>query len=728
MRRIFFMLVVVVLFSVIVEAPHNPYGMMHDSITNTYMKGNYVYSYDKGSGLYTTQDTGTGVFRALNPNTGQVVAYSDNQPVQMYGSGGTGAPVLIDQYGSQYSEFLPYGYGSDPVAAQAPVAVPGIAPAPAPAPAAQPSETECVGDCANVPLPGADSGYSGYSGSQGTAQGTTGSAGSQGTIGGTTQEKPKPSGVAPIGGNVPQGGTQPAGAGTSGAQPQTQYSYVVTAEGGYTDSTGKTWPTGSVLTFDQKVSGLTEITPEQKKFTDKYAGKYTYSGGSFTSTSTKTEEGTIEDYRTTTTVTINADGSKTVDQQYSVCGQGLLASCEETGWVPQNERRQTVTTTTDTTTTSKGKKVTYQNSQTTTQYDSEGKKTGTTTTTNQYYERTGTTGPSTVTVKDDKGNIIYTIDKDGESKYADESKLTKEQEANIDRANVNFVNAGGAGFGDACALLGTARCAGRFLRAFNEYSGLRQYSSIGLDDYDAQVRARKAEIQQEFCIAMGITQCLASKICEQRHELEAGNVVGGRGPGGQYVTSASLNAERTPPIEIEGMTRQQLVDLFGNATVIAGRLVNLTDPAFKPETLGRLKLRLYHVQYSVTNNLEEDALTYNLAFIRVPDQANSSYGKAAVEAKWFPGPKYPTLAKGDTAGDHIYKFSATEYSDICLTFNPGLPSGSPSGGFAGGDIDTANRLCVPFSESTTATEGAAPPGAAAPPAEAPTGQTPGGQV
>jgi len=72
MRRIFFMLVVVVLFSVIVEAPHNPYGMMHDSITNTYMKGNYVYSYDKGSGLYTTQDTGTGVFRALNPNTGKL--------------------------------------------------------------------------------------------------------------------------------------------------------------------------------------------------------------------------------------------------------------------------------------------------------------------------------------------------------------------------------------------------------------------------------------------------------------------------------------------------------------------------------------------------------------------------------------------------------------------------------------------------------------------------------
>ncbi len=532
------------------------------------------------------------------------------------------------------------------------------------------------------------------------------------------------------------GTTTASSTGTGTAQ---QHAYVVDVPT-YTVNVGGTTETLSAgdtfwsTTPPTKIGGgVQPIQDSTMRYAERHPNYvYTSSPPSFTFTSSKKEDGTIEDYRTDTVTTISADGkTKTVDQRYYVCGQGLLASCEDTGWDEQEGARQTVTTTTGTTRTSKDKEVTYQNSQTTTQYGADGKPTGSTKTTYQYYERTGTTGPATVTVTDGadgKGNVIYTIDKDGEGKYTDESKLTDAQKANIDRANVNFVNAGGAGLFDGCALLGTARCAGRFLRAFNEYSGLRQYSSIGLDDYDAQVRARKAEIQQEFCIAMGITQCLASKICEQRHELESGNVVAGRGPGGQFVTSASLNAERTPPIEIEGMTRQQLIDMFGNATVISGRLVNLTDPAFKPETLGRIKLRLYHVQYSVTNNLEEDALTYNLVFKRVPEQKNSSYGKAAVEAKWFPGPKYPSIAKGDTAADDIYKFSATEYSDVCLTFHPGLPSGSPSGGVFGGDVDIVNLLCVPFSESTTATEGTAPPGAETTPAEAPTGQTPGALV
>src|SRR3990172_6007640 len=81
-------------------------------------------------------------------------------------------------------------------------------------------------------------------------------------------------------------------------------------------------------------SDLQEITPSAYNYAQKH-NTYAYESGTFTYTSSKPEPGTIEDYRTDTTITIRADGSKTVDQRYYVCGQGLLASCEETGWVEQ---------------------------------------------------------------------------------------------------------------------------------------------------------------------------------------------------------------------------------------------------------------------------------------------------------------------------------------------------------------------------------------------------------
>jgi hypothetical protein len=179
------------------------------------------------------------------------------------------------------------------------------------------------------------------------------------------------------------------------------------------------------------------------------------------------------------------------------------------------------------------------------------------------------------------------------------------------------------------------------------------------------------------------------------------------------------------------MTRQQLIDLFGNQTVIAGRLVNLTDPNFKPEALGRLKLRLYHVQYSITNNAamdEDEKLSYNINFVRVPDSKKSSYGTPVAKATWYPAGSVPQLAYQETARDDLYKFSATEYSDVCLTFNPGLPSGGISGGspIFGGEVDIVPQICVPFQESTTPTTATQP--GAPPPTDVTTPQAPGGMI
>jgi len=137
------------------------------------------------------------------------------------------------------------------------------------------------------------------------------------------------------------------------------------------------------------------------------------------------------------------------------------------------------------------------------------------------------------------------------------------------------------------------------------------------------------------------------------------------------------------------------------------------------------------VQFSITNNgvcdigkdwsdCEQQDLSYNIKFTMVPQNINSSYGVPLAEAKWYPTD--PTLAPQEDVKGHFYKHSATEYSDVCLTFNPPLPS--MVGWVEGGNF--VDKLCVPFAESTVPT--GAIGGAPAPEAGGPPAQTPGGLV
>ena len=72
----------------------------------------------------------------------------------------------------------------------------------------------------------------------------------------------------------------------------------------------------------------------------------------------------------------------------------------------------------------------------------------------------------------------------------------------------------------------------------------------------------------------------------------------------------------------------------------------------------------------------------------------------------------------------MYKFSATEYNSVCLTFDPDLPSGHAA------LSDMVDELCVPIVEyEGPPTEVGAGPGAEAPPpADAPVTAAPGAQV
>jgi hypothetical protein len=480
----------------------------------------------------------------------------------------------------------------------------------------------------------------------------------------------------------------------------------------------------------------------------------------FHSKTTK-EEGTFEDWRFTTTVTdvvIGTDGkivNQIIDQRAEVCGEGF-DTCKKTGWVEKPEERRIYQSTTMPQTFEEDKKdYTITSSQSYTRFVTKDGK---------YVDKQGNlvdpkdvaAGKVTVSqlntiqtalnyklvevedgtpvrqisgVEVKRGDdVVYRLAPDEETvDKRDELKLTDEERKLIDQeviaARDAYIDSGAAGW-DIYSQVPFGTLLGRFMGAYDEYAGLRQYSAIGLDDYEEDVQKRRQKLIQDFCLAAGITNCFTSLICGSIQEIEADNILVGRGPTGQYVSSASLNAERSLPIQLEGLTRQQLIDLFGNSTVIKGRWVNLTDPAFDPKVLGKFKLRLYHVQYSVTNNAEEGRdLSYNIVFARVPEEINSSYGTPVAEAKWWTG-QQPVLAYLETTRNDLYKFSATEYDAVCLTFQPGLPSGHAAFSVI------ARKLCVPFAEyGGGPTDIAAPAGG---PAEATQGttvpQAPGGLI
>jgi len=445
---------------------------------------------------------------------------------------------------------------------------------------------------------------------------------------------------------------------------------------------GVTVPAGAVQVRQSTVDYATSRGIQSVQTTD---GKLVFTINPKPSTS----PGVFEDVRTTQTVIVTVEGGVTTTRMTDTVSRCTSDCQNPENWKPAPDQTTSWATSSKQVTIA-GKTRTQTTSITRYYYNSEGKVTGSIIT--SYDEKTGK--PVRVTAQDSQGGDITTVDKikglQEVQQTAAWKDLTPKQRDQLERQlAAQSVNTGVLTGLDAAKALTIGQNIGRIYRGYTTFQGLTQVSALIWPDRQERIQKLRQEVQEKFCLAAGIQNCLVSTICGSISDFDADNILVGRGPGGELVSSAVLNAERSVPIEVAGLTRQQLIDLFGNATVIAGRRVNITDPKFDPKSLGQLKIRLYHVQYGITNNLN-GGLKYNLYFNIGAQNTNSSYGTPVIARNWFPEDK--VLSPGEEASDNKYKFSATVYDGVCLTFSPPLPSGHAA------IASTADKLCVPFTE------------------------------
>ena len=259
------------------------------------------------------------------------------------------------------------------------------------------------------------------------------------------------------------------------------------------------------------------------------------------------------------------------------------------------------------------------------------------------------------------------------------------------------------------------RIVGGVMQTYDKLGGIGRLSTLFMGDFASKNREA---LEKSFCGFAGIQTCFVSAICGEIHEITSSNVLVGTDAKQNRINSASLNAERSEAVLLQGLSRQELIDILGNASSLGGRYVDLTDPTFRPELLGPLKLRLYHVEYSISNRLPEEQVMYNVEFRKLTapviiattipnrtataDEYQGDYAQYLARTRnvnnqgtvsavsWFPERKI--LKTGKTDHDHLQKYSSNEYDAACLVFNPGLPSGkSASSG-------TVKEFCVPFTE------------------------------
>ncbi len=287
----------------------------------------------------------------------------------------------------------------------------------------------------------------------------------------------------------------------------------------------------------------------------------------------------------------------------------------------------------------------------------------------------------------------------------DASRLAAEAEANGLRGDKNKMDTT-----EVIKFKRTSTLIGDFIAAYKEAKGIQQLTNLA---WGEETAARRAKMAQDFCGAVGITNCLVSAICGDYHEIESGNVMVGRGPTGEARTSSAvINAERSGQIVTAGMEAQQLIEIFGNKSVIGGVLYDFTNPNFDPSVLPLMSIRLYHVEYYLNNNAAgESDLRYNLEFRRtLPEDAipipstlenlspeeypswakvltTATYSAPLATSKWFA--KDQLLKYGDTTAsvhNHIYRWSTRNWDEVCLTFDPRLPKGDSLTG----------EFCVPI--------------------------------
>lgn len=264
-------------------------------------------------------------------------------------------------------------------------------------------------------------------------------------------------------------------------------------------------------------------------------------------------------------------------------------------------------------------------------------------------------------------------------------KLAKEQaDKQLKEAGVEMWKTYGS---SGLCSKGFGTCAAVFMKAYDQYTGWARLTTLLWSDYGEWAEKNRATIQKALCDTMLIPTrgCITSKICAFTMPIQADNTLVGVGPTGEPTATATVTAERTPPVTVNGLTGGQLNDILGSNTIIVGGTAYSTDNAPQPLTLWR-----YKIHYSLTNILDKD-LQYNIVF-KGPDRT----------ASYYPNDKTLPQRRG-TRGD-ISKYSATKYDKVCLTLNPGIPTHNrqtattnimPFGSYA---PTLTKELCQPITE------------------------------
>jgi len=229
-------------------------------------------------------------------------------------------------------------------------------------------------------------------------------------------------------------------------------------------------------------------------------------------------------------------------------------------------------------------------------------------------------------------------------------------------------------------------CMGGLLQAYDEYKGIGQATAMFFPSYNEWTKEVRKSISQTFCGFVSIQNCFESLICGAVLDISsgnaiAGNVLFGRGSNGQMLSAGTISAERSLPIVLKGMEKELIIDVIGSELIILNnQIINISE--VDTTTLPAQEVRLYKIQYSITNTHDDRELSYNLEV------------KGDSTRKIQPNDK--KLKPGQTARQTIEAYKTTKYDEVCLTFNPSLPAGTGSTLIVAPKM--VSRLCKPIVE------------------------------
>lgn len=169
-----------------------------------------------------------------------------------------------------------------------------------------------------------------------------------------------------------------------------------------------------------------------------------------------------------------------------------------------------------------------------------------------------------------------------------------------------------------------------FMATYEQYRGFARFGSLfftgeGWENY-------RAKVNQIFCdtILLGGTKCWTSRICDtQLYAAKPSSVFAGRTPSGERQATASIQAEKSLPIQ------------------------GIAD---ETPTM----LRLYKITYAINNPFTDQALKYNIQF-----RSEEGY-----TFNWFSD--YQNAPDQRTEANPLIEYGKHEYTHVCLIFHPGI--------------------------------------------------------